>query len=153
MFNTIDVWLGNVLITERTPNQAFRAMVEIITGYGRDAAESWLQNALFFKDTAGQMDNSNQSPTQGTDAVNEGLKRRFEYTKGSKRVVVRSRIHSDLFSQPKPLINMVPLRLKFQLNKNDYCLSLLYWTSSQETAIEAQVPCTKMITYASQSGG
>ena len=122
MFNTIDVWLGNVLITERTPNQAFRAMVEIITGYGRDAAESWLQNALFFKDTAGQMDNSNPSPTQGTDAVNEGLKRRFEYTKGSKRVVVRSRIHSDLFSQPKPLINMVPLRLKFQLNKNDYCL-------------------------------
>ena len=98
MFNTIDVWLGNELVTERTPNQAFRATVEILTGYGRDAAGSWLQNELFFKDTAGEMDNSNPSPAATTAPVNEGLKRRFEYTKESKRVAVRSRIHSDLFN-------------------------------------------------------
>ena len=122
MFNTIDVWLGNELVTERTPNQAFRATVEMLTGYGRDAAGSWLQNALFFKDTAGQMDNSNPSPAATTAPVNEGLKRRFEYTKESKRVAVRSRIHSDLFNQPRPLVNMVPLCVKLLLNKNEYCL-------------------------------
>ena len=123
MFDTIDCWLGTELVTERTPNQAFRATVEMLTGYGRDAAESWMQNALFFKDTAGQMDNANPAPTGAGDvAVNEGLKRRFEYTKENKRVAVRSRIYADLFSQPRPLVNSISCRLKFHLNKNEYCL-------------------------------
>ena len=94
----------------------------MLTGYGRDAAGSWMQNALFFKDTAGEMDNSNPSPTGANAAVNEGLKQRFEYTKESKRVAVRSRIFADLFSQPRPLVNSIEFRSKFHLNKNEYCL-------------------------------
>ena len=122
MFNYIDCWLGNTLVTERTPNQAFRAIVETLTSHGRDAAKGYLQCNLFFADTAGQMDNTNPVPANATAAVNEGLKRRFEYTKESKRVIVRSRIHSDVFNTDRPLINMVPLRLKFKLNNDKYCL-------------------------------
>ena len=122
LFNFIDCWLGNTLVTERTPNQAFRAIVETLTSHGRDAAGSWLQSALFFKDTAEQMDNTNPDPTGANAVVNEGLKKRFEYTKASKRVVVRSRIHSDVFNQARPLVNGVPLRLKFKLNSDKYCL-------------------------------
>ena len=33
MFNYIDCWLGNTLVTERTPNQAFRAIVETLTSH------------------------------------------------------------------------------------------------------------------------
>ena len=122
MFNYIDCWLGNTLVTERTPNQAFRAIVETLTSHGQDAAKGYLQSNLFFADTANEMDNTNPAPTAANAAVNEGLKRRFEYTKMSKRVVVRSRIHSDLFNTDRPLINMVPLRLKLKLNNDKYCL-------------------------------
>ena len=122
MFDTIDVWLGDELVTERTPNQAFRAIVEMLTGYGRDAAGSWMQSALFFKDTAGQMDNTDPAPAQATDPVNEGLKRRYEYVKESKLVSVRTAINADLFRQPRPLVNFVPLRIKLHLNKNEYSL-------------------------------
>ena len=122
LFNYIDCWLNNTLVTERTPNQAFRAIVEILTSHGQDAANSWLQSSLFFKDEAEQMDNTNPAPTAANAEVNGGLKQRFQYTKESKRVVVRSRIHSDVFNQARPLINMVPLRLKFKLNDDKYCL-------------------------------
>ena len=122
MFDTIDIWLGDELVTERTPNQAFRSIVDNLTGYGRDAAGSWMQSALFFKDTAGQMDNPNPAPTAAADPVNEGLKRRYEYVKDSKLVTVRTPIKADLFHQPRPLINFVPLRIKFHLNKNEYSL-------------------------------
>ena len=121
MFDTIDCWLGNELVTERTPNQAFRAMIETLTTYGRDAVDSWLQSALFFKDTAGEMDNANPTPVANAK-VNEGLKQRFEFTKDSNRVAVRGRIHVDVFNQPRLLVNGVDCRLKFHLNKNEYCL-------------------------------
>ena len=122
LFNSIDCWLGDELVTERTPNQAFRAMVEILTSTGRDSIESWLQSALFYQDTPGQMDNGDPAPTTAGDPVNKGLKERYEFVKESKKVKVRSRIHSDLFTQPRPLINMVPLRLKFHINKSEYVL-------------------------------
>ena len=48
LFNSIDCWLGDELVTERTPNQAFRSMVEILTSSGRDSIKSWLQSALFY---------------------------------------------------------------------------------------------------------
>ena len=121
MFDTIDCWLGNELVTERTPNQAFRAMIETLTTYGRDAVDSWLQSALFFKDTAGEMDNANPAPVTN-EKVNEGLKQRFEFTKESNRVAVRGRIHVDVFSQSRLMVNNVDCRLKFHLNKNEYCL-------------------------------
>ena len=122
LFNAVDCWLGDKQVTERTPNQAFRAMVEILTSSGFGAINSWLQSALFYQDTAGQMDNADPSPATAEDPVNNGLKERYEFTKESKRVSVRSRVHADLFNQPRPLINMVPLRVKFHINKPEYVL-------------------------------
>lgn len=136
MFNTVVCMLGNVQVTERTPNQAFRAIVETLTTYGRDAVESWLQSGLFFKDTAGQMDNADPAPANGTDPVNVGLKQRFDLTKESKRVAVRGRIHTDMCNQARPLINFVPISLKFHLNKNAYCLMSAEEDASYKIVIE-----------------
>ena len=59
MFNYIDCWLGNTLVTKRTPNQVFCAIVETLTSHGQDAAKGYLQSNLFFADTANEMDNTN----------------------------------------------------------------------------------------------
>ena len=81
------------------------------------------------------MDNANPAPTDG-GVVNEGLKQRFQFTKGSNRVAVRSRIHVDLFNQPRPLINNLPMRLKFHKNKDEYCLMSEKTDASYKIVIE-----------------
>ena len=62
------------------------------------------------------------NPNAGNDAVNGGLKARAEYSKESKLVTVRGKLHEDLFNQPRPLSSNNNLHIRFTRNKDKYCL-------------------------------
>ena len=118
LFSNVEIKLNGVVITNGSSNYAERANMELLTSYGRDAAESWLKGGGFVKDTAGKMDEAD--PTAADP--NLGLKARSEYTKLSKLVTVRGKVHEDIFNQPRLLPNKSRLYIKFTRNKDAYCL-------------------------------
>ena len=131
MWFMISMKLNGEMVTQRAPNQAFRAMAEVLTSYGKSATNSWLEAGLFYKDTSGKMDEKDPEAAEG----NKGLAARFKHTKGSKRVVTRSKLHTEMFSQPKPLINFVTMSLTLHKNKDEY---LIMSNSSNAYKIEIE---------------
>ena len=121
LFSKIDVMLNDTQISSSTPNNAYRAILEALLTYDGPCLESQMQAAGFYKDTAGKMDAVDPSPTDDAE-TNTGLKERFDLIKESKAVEFIARIHADIFSQPKMLVNGVRMRLKFHRNKNEFCL-------------------------------
>ena len=123
LFSQIDVSLNERLISPSTPTYPYRAMIETLLSYGSQAKETQLTSSLFYKDTAGQMDQVN--PLAEGAAANIGLKKRYSFIKGSKLVDMLGPIHSDIFFQDKYLLNGVNLKLK--LIKSKRCILFNVW--------------------------
>ena len=120
LFNQIDVSLNERLISSSTPTYSYRAMIETLLSYGKEAKESHLTSALFYKDTPGNMEAL--GPLAEGDVINLGLKKRYAFTKGSKVVDMFGAIHSDIFFQEKYLLNGVTMKLKLNKSKDEFCL-------------------------------
>ena len=70
LFSQVDISLNGTLITSSTNNYPYRAMIETLLSYGMDAKASQLTPALYYKDTAGNMDSVD---FEDENAVNRGL--------------------------------------------------------------------------------
>ncbi|KAI2647385.1 hypothetical protein H4Q32_030010 [Labeo rohita] len=94
----------------------YRCIIDSLINYSGDALESLFSVGLFFKDTAGYMDE--------TDPVghNTGLTKRSLYTTGSKVVELLAPIHSDIFFQEKFILNGVDIKIRMIRAKNEFCL-------------------------------
>ena len=119
LFSEVDITLNDRLVSSATNNYAYRVIIESLLSFGDSAKKSQLTSALFFKDTAGRM-NQNNPVAEG--ANNEGIKQRYQFTKGSQVVDLFGPIHSDIFFQDRLLLNGVSLKLKFHRSKNAFCL-------------------------------
>ncbi|XP_038058761.1 uncharacterized protein F54H12.2-like [Patiria miniata] len=120
LFSQIDVSLNERLISPSTPTYPYLAILETLLSYGSDAMKSQLTTALFYKDTAGKMDSAD--PQAADDAANQGLKKRYEFTKNSRVVDMMGPIHSDIFFQDKHMLNGVDLKLKLIRSSETFCL-------------------------------
>ena len=74
LFSQVDIALNGTQITSATNTYPYRAMIESLLSYGTDAKKTQLTSALFFKDTAGEM---NAIAMEG-DHVNDGFVTRRE---------------------------------------------------------------------------
>ena len=115
LFKDIEVVLQGQKISVYAGNYAHRAIMETLLSFSDAAGKTWLQSALFYKDTPGQMD-----ITDAKDGANTGLKKRAEFIAGSKMVEVRSKLHLDLFQQAKPLVSNMKMTLKFEKNNHKF---------------------------------
>lgn len=120
LFNQVDVSLNERLISPSTPTYPYRAMIETLLSYGTDAHKSQLSSSLFYKDTAHRMDNGN--PLAADGEVNEGLKKRYKFTKNSQVVDMIGPIHSDIFFQDRHMLNGVDVKLKLIRSSNSFSL-------------------------------
>ena len=120
LFSQVDMFLNQRLVSSSTPTYPYRAMIETLLSYGRDAKLTQLQGALYYKDTAGKMDVVNAN-AENADA-NTGLKTRSKLFKGGKSVDMMGRLHGDIFNQDKYLLNRVDLILKFVRSRNTFSL-------------------------------
>jgi len=118
-FCEIEVFVNGMLITSTNNTYSYRAYLETLLSYGRDAKYSELQVVMYYKDTAGQMEVINVT---GENARNLGLNKRAASFARSREVEMLGRIHSDLFLQEKYLPNDVNLHLRLIRNKNAFCL-------------------------------
>ena len=116
LFSQVEVFLNNKLVTPSSTAYPYRACIETILNFSKDAKDSHLTSALFYKDKAGKMDAVNPLAQD----ANTGLKQRHAYTRESKSVAMEGRIHSDLFAQDRYILGAVPI--KMVRSRDPFCL-------------------------------
>jgi hypothetical protein len=84
LFSQVEVFLNNKLVTPSSTAYPYRAYIETILNFSKDAKDSHLTSALFYKDKAGKMDAVNPLAQD----AKTGLKQRHAYTRESKSVAM-----------------------------------------------------------------
>ncbi|CAB3985402.1 Hypothetical predicted protein [Paramuricea clavata] len=120
LFSQVEVFLNNKLVTPSSTAYPYRAYIETILNFSKDAKDSHLTSALFYKDKAGKMDAVN--PLTQDANVNTALKQRHAYTRESKSVAMEGRLHSDLFTQDRYILGAVPIKIKLVRSRDPFCL-------------------------------
>ena len=120
LFSQVEVFLNNKLVTPSSTAYPYRAYIETILNFGKDAKDSHLTSALFYKDKAGKMDVVN--PLAQDANVNTGLKQRHAYKRESKSVAMEGRIHFDFFARDRYILGAVPIKIKLVRSRNPFCL-------------------------------
>ena len=82
--------------------------VETTLNFSKEAKDSHLTSALFYKDKVGKMDVVHPLAQD----TNTGLKQRHTFTRESKSVAMEGIIHSDLFAQDRYILGAVPIKIK-----------------------------------------
>lgn len=116
MFNQIDVFLNQKLVSPPNNAYPYRAYIETLLNYGSDAKKGHLTGTLWNDDTSGFMD---ATPDSGN---NTGLKERGQITDEGKTVDLIGHLHCDVFNQDRFLINGVEMRVRMVRNKDAFSL-------------------------------
>ena len=82
---------------------------------------SQLTAALFYNDTAGNMDRPNPA-NANEEERNFGLKKRASFTDEGAIVDLIRRIHSDVFFQDPFMLTEVNIKVRLVRNKDSFCL-------------------------------
>ena len=86
-------------ISEGSSTYPYRAYLETLLSYGEEVKSTHLTSSLFYKDTAGKMDEPDLTKANA-DAI-LGLKKHASLTNESKVVNMIERLHRDIFNQEK----------------------------------------------------
>ena len=146
LFKQVDVYLNGKQVTPAMGTYAYRAYIETLLNYDVSAKESQFSSALYYKDTATQMDETGSLPSsktityvesdthQGNTAVpknvsipvpgtgNQGFAKRSKFIQNSKQFVLSGPIFADIFMTDRLLLNMMDLRVGLNRSTNDFCL-------------------------------
>ena len=120
LFKQFSVRLNGTLITEQSDTYAYRAYIESLLNYTKYEKETFLTSSLFYKDTAGNMDEPD--PTKAGNAANKGLLRRSQYTLTSNIVGLMGTPFCDIFQTDRFLVPKVEVKIKINLNSNEFLL-------------------------------
>ena len=163
LFRQVDVYLNGKQVTPAMGTYAYRSYIETLLNYDVSAKQSQFSSALYYKDTAGQMDKvgalaslksfNYQKPggqgNVGIDASdklyvpesgNVGFAKRHQFIKGGNRFVLSGPIFSDIFMTDRLLLNMMDV--KVVLNRSSDAFSLM---DLNDPAIEPKVQLTDVV--------
>ena len=163
LFRQVDVYLNGKQVTPAMGTYAYRSYIETLLNYDVSAKQSQFSSALYYKDTAGQMDETGALPatktlnyrtaqgsgssTDGsvtyysTGTGNQGFAKRHQFIKNGNRFVLSGPIFSDIFMTDRLLLNMMDL--KVVLNRSSDAFSLMEKENSP--AIEPKVQLTDVV--------
>ena len=147
---------------------AYRSYIETLLNYDVSVKQSQFSSALYYKDTAGQMDKNGALAssktfnyrTAGTfdfdgkstttqnasdklyvvESGNQGFAKRHQFIKNGNRFVLSGPIFSDIFMTDRLLLNMMDL--KVVLNRSSDSFSLM---DLNDPAIEPKVQLTDVV--------
>lgn len=115
MFNQIDVFLNQKLVSPPNNAYAYRAYIETLLNYGTGAKNSHLTSVMWYTDTAGGMDD--------TADGNTGLAaRRNLMANSGNQIDLLGHLHCDIFNQERFLINGVEMRIRLVRTNDAFCL-------------------------------
>ena len=114
LFSQVDMYLNHKLVTPQNNTYAYRAYLENLLNYSKEAKDSHLTSVLFYKDASAHFDDC--------DELNAGLVNRRLYTNKSKYADMVGHLHIDLCNQNKFMLNGVEMRLRLVRSKNAFCI-------------------------------
>ena len=163
LFRQVDVYLNGKQVTPAMGTYAYRSYIETLLNYDVSAKQSQFSSALYYKDTAGKMDETGALPatktlnyrtaqgsgssTDGsvtyysTGTGNQGFAKRHQFIKNGNRFVLSGPIFSDIFMTDRLLLNMMDL--KVVLNRSSDAFSL--FEKGNSPAIEPKVQLTDVV--------
>ncbi|KYN13610.1 Uncharacterized protein F54H12.2 [Trachymyrmex cornetzi] len=117
MFNQIDVYFNQKLVSQPNNAYAYRAYIEALLNYASPAKTSHLTSCLWDADIPVYMDDMLDSSNPNT-----ALERRAKYIQGNRALDLVGHLHCDVFNQDKFLINGVEVRMRLVRSKDSFCL-------------------------------
>ena len=118
LFSQIDMYLNDKLITSSVSTYAYRAYQETLLSYGKAAKDTQLTAFLWYKDTAGRMENA----TIDVAGANSGFNTRARIASERNSINIMERIHGDFFFKEKLLLNGMGMRIRLIRSKNEFVL-------------------------------
>lgn len=115
IFQSCQVSLCNRVISDTSCHYPYRAMMEILVNYGRDAARSQLTSAGFYMDTPGHHEDV-------TGLMNEGERARKKLFTDTEWVEFSGKVYSDVTDQMKNLVTGVPVHIRYTFNRPEFYL-------------------------------
>ena len=161
LFKQVDVYLNGKQVTPAMGTYAYRSYIETLLNYDVSAKKSQLSSALYFKDTAGEMDEVGALPSSetitynkggGTSATdktvsipvpgtgNQGFANRHKFIENGNQFVLSGPIFSDVFMSDRLLLNMLNLKVVLNRSPNTFCLM-----DKNETLINPKVKLTDVV--------
>ena len=150
LFRQVDVYFNGKQVTPAMGTYAYRSYLETLLNYDVSAKQSQLSSAMYYKDTAGQMDEAGSLPSSmtiknvtavtsaavGNDATlttenvsipvhgtgNQGFAKRHKFVENSKKFTLSGPIFTDVFMSDRLLINMLDLKVVLNRSYNEFCL-------------------------------
>ena len=145
LFRQVDVYLNGKQVTPAMGTYAYRSYLETLLNYDVSAKQSQLSSAMYYKDTAGEMDEAGSLPGSTTityveaDTVggsspaktfslpvpgtgNQGFAKRHKFIENSKKFTLSGPIFTDVFMSDRLLINMLDLKVVLNRSYNEFCL-------------------------------
>jgi len=116
MFNQIDVYFNQKLVSPPNNAYAYRAYIEALLSYASPAKTSHLTSCLWDTDIPDFMDE-----TLDSDTPNQALVRRARYIREERALDLIGHLHCDVFNQDKFLINGVEVRMRLVRSKDSFC--------------------------------
>ena len=150
LFKQVDVYLNGKQVTPAMGTYAYRAYLETLLNYDVSAKESQLTSALYYKDTAGEMDNNGSLPVKKTitgsgdfmtmGSGNQGFAKRHQFIQDGKKFTLSGPVFVDAFMGSRLLLNMVDLKLILNRCSDQFCLM-----DTNDSLLNAKVKLTDVI--------
>ena len=164
LFKQVDAYLNGKQVTPAMGTYAYRAYIETLLNYDVSAKKSQLTSALYYKDTAGEMDNTGSLPSEKTityatggkgaggslttttfklpvpGSGNQGFAKRREFIQSGKLFTLSGPVFVDAFMGDRLLLSMVDLKLILNRSSDQFCLM-----DKNTNAINAKVKLTDVI--------
>ena len=131
---------------------AYRAYIETLLNYDASAKKSQFTSALYYKDTATQMDEAGSLPS--TTDVNSkkvrvpgtgnlGFAKRSQLIQNGKQFVLSGPIFTDIFMSDRLLLNMMDLKVVLNRSNPKFCL--MDKTHETNPTVNPQVKLSEVI--------
>ncbi|XP_015778262.1 PREDICTED: uncharacterized protein F54H12.2-like [Acropora digitifera] len=109
--------INETLVTEQSDPQAYNAYIKTILNFTEQAKKSYLTKALYYKDTAGHMDE-----VDNTAENNMGLNKRGVFTNNGTEMGLVGVPLCDIFNMDNLLLDGLEIKVKVDLNSDAFVL-------------------------------
>ena len=132
LFKQVDVYLNGKQVTPAMGTYPYRAYIETLLNYDVSAKESQFASAMYYKDTAGKMEEAGALPSSQTvnyknvsgqnasvsiwapGTGNQGFAKRHKFIENGNQFSLSGPIFSDVFMNDRLLLNMMDLKVVFK---------------------------------------
>ena len=165
LFRQVDVYFNGKQVTPAMGTYAYRSYLETLLNYDVSAKQSQLSSAMYYKDTAGEMDEAGSLPTSKTINIknytldpsdgsftsnstdekvsipvpgsgNQGFAKRHTFIENSKKFTLSGPIFTDVFMSDRLLINMLDLKVVLNRSYNEFCMMDINKSSKVNPKVE-----------------